>query len=270
MLRLTISFSPRRFSRNSLKIFAADLRSQPVLPVAFWIESTTSRASSVSTPVAAHLVAPDVIELLERPVAGGDVAGQIEGEHGDVDALDDVFGVDLQPLQLVGLRLDRAVEVRVLQRDGGVARQRGEQVEVLAGKVLVSRQLAERDDPDPPSAQLQVLRVVQARTGQPRVDPMQSAEGLRIARPSRGVPRSSTSSSRYSASPLSGISSPIASASRKNPGCIGSVRNIAAFLTWKVFETRSRMLRVRRPRLISVLRVRANSSRLARSSNWSL
>src|SRR5437867_4412032 len=82
-----------------------------------------------------YLLPPRIVKFLKGAVTGSDLPFQVQDQHRNVNAFQDVFRVDLQPLQFQRLDLHRAIEAGIFQRDGGVTGQCAQQVEILAGEM---------------------------------------------------------------------------------------------------------------------------------------
>ena len=120
-----------------------------------------------------YLLPRHIVKFLKGAVTGGNLPFQIQDQHRNVDAFQDVFCVDLQPLQFQGLDLHRAIEAGVFQGDGGVTCQRAQQVQILAAEMLAPRKLPKADHSDAPAAKIEVLEVMQSIHCQHRRSAMQ-------------------------------------------------------------------------------------------------
>ncbi len=73
---------------------------------------------------------------------------QIDGQHADVNGLDDVFVEILEALVLAHLLFERCVQARVLDRDGNVARESLQQLDVFAREEIAFHGLAKAEKGD--------------------------------------------------------------------------------------------------------------------------
>ena len=85
---------------------------------------------------AQRLLARDAAELLDLRVPALHAVVQVRRQDAHVDGFDDVLAEFLQPLVLLHLALQRAVERGVLDGDADIAGQRQQQFHVHAGEVV--------------------------------------------------------------------------------------------------------------------------------------
>ena len=119
----------------------------------------------------------DGIQLFECTVARPDSPLEVQHQDRNIDVLDYVLGVDFQPLELESLDLHRAVKIGILERN---RRQRAQQIKILCGQVLVTGRMPQPDHPDSPSAEMELLQVMNPHTGETWMGSIQSYVRLPI------------------------------------------------------------------------------------------